>query len=72
MATTFRLPSGAVVDGNGAQLQDAYPEDFDTKARAALEEAGYSSLAAAQAASDEELSQVEGVGPKTIKAIRAE
>ena len=63
-------PYGGSPREETAQPPAPWPDDFDSNAREALEAGGYESLAAAQAATDEELDALDGVGRATIQKVR--
>lgn len=70
-------PNGvALVNGVPVTGQDtpytALPAGLTLAARSALEGAGLTTLELARAQSDAELSAIDGVGPATIAALRAE
>ena len=71
------LVGGKLVDANGKALKEQpaaettgdLPEDFP--GRDELVAGGFSTLGAVKAASDEDLDAVPGIGPATLKEIRA-
>lgn len=72
--TTLAAPVETRVASHSDQAIDsvnAFVEDGLTKAQAeALIASGYSDLDAAKAASNDELDEVEGIGPATVQKIR--
>jgi hypothetical protein len=54
----------------GSETDEVWPDGVTDEQRAALAEAGYDTLEKVQAATDEELDAVAGIGPATVARLR--